>query len=235
MNYDRPELRDLLAGHYVLGHMPARARARFERLLLRRADYARAVTDWEERLAPMLDAAPPKRPPRRVWRRLRRRFRAEAGSRERSPLDLFRSRGMAIAGVAAATFLIAWGLSLLRAPLAPSAPPAPSAYAVITTRQGVAQWVITVRGNRMHMHTVGRVAPPQGKSYQLWMLPGGGAKPVSLGLLPHSGEASEALSTALLSTLRSSRGLAVSIEPRGGSPTGQPTGPVVYTAPIASI
>lgn len=67
------------------------------------------------------------------------------------------------------------------------------------------------------------------------MLPGNGAKPVSLGLLPASGEAGESLSAIMVSVLKLARGLAVSIEPKGGSPTSLPTGPVVYTAPIASI
>ena len=33
MNYNNPELRDVLAGEYVLGTLRGKARARFERLL----------------------------------------------------------------------------------------------------------------------------------------------------------------------------------------------------------
>jgi anti-sigma-K factor RskA len=106
---------------------------------------------------------------------------------------------------------------------------------MISTQQGVAKWVIIVNNQKMHMHTVGQVAPPAGRSYELWILLGSGAKPVSLGVLPASGEASEQLSKTMLAALKSAQGLAVSIEPRGGSPTGQPTGSVVFTASIVNL
>ena len=233
MNYDNPELRTLLAGRYVLGHLSRRARARFERLLLSRPDYEREVTAWEERLAPLAQSVEPVAPRRRVWRRIQRTLRAESARPARKSFGFGRSGmgGLALAGVAVAAFLVVLGLYLSR----PALPPQPSQYAVIATPKGVPHWIITVREHRMHMRSVGQVSVPQGKSYQLWMLPGHGAKPVSLGLLPASGEASEALSPTMLAALKSAHGLAVSIEPAGGSPTGQPTGPVVYTAPIASI
>lgn len=233
MNYDHPELRDLLAGEYVLGHLRGRARARFERLLLGRPDYARAVAGWEEHLAPLAQAVSPIKPPRRIWRRVSRQIHAEAGrGRSRRGLSSwYGNSGFALAGVAATAFLVVLGLYLSRPLVAPML----GQVAVISSTKGSPQWVITVRDKHMHMRAVGQVPPPAGKSYELWMLPGHGAKPVSLGLLPASGKASEALSATMLTALKSATGLAVSVEPAGGSPTGLPTGPVVYTAPIASI
>jgi len=233
MNYDHPELRDLLAGEYVLGQLRGRARDRFERLLLGRPDYARAVAGWEDRLAPLAQAVAPAQPPRRVWRRVSRQVRADAGrlSPRRRLSDWFGNSGFVLAGVAAAAFLVVLGLYLSR----PAMMPTPGQVAVISTTRGSPQWVITVHDKHMQMRAVGRVSPPAGKSYELWMLPGHGAKPISLGLLPAAGRASEALSATMLAALKSADGLAVSVEPAGGSPTGQPTGPVVYTAPIASI
>lgn len=234
MNYDSPELRELLAGHYVLGHMPSRVRARFDRLLLSRPDYAREAAAWEERLSPMLHAVAPQIPPRRVWRRLLRQVKRESPAASRKPwFGRFGAGGLTLAGVTTAAFLAVLGLYLSQPTVTPLA--SPSQYAVISTKQGAPQWVITVSDRTMHMRAVGRAAPPAGKSYELWMLPGGGAKPVSLGLLPASGAASETLTPAMLATLKSAKVLAVSIEPEGGSPTGLPTGPVVYTAPIANI
>ena len=55
---------------------------------------------------------------------------------------------------------------------------------------------------------------------------------MSLGLLPAAGNATLALSTAQLAVLGNTPTLAVSVEPAGGSPTGLPTGPVIYTAPL---
>lgn len=233
MNYDHPELRDLLAGEYVLGQLRGRVRDRFERLLLGRPDYARAVAGWEERLAPLAGAVKPVNPPRRVWRQVVRRIDAEAGAkrRARSLFGGFGGAGFALAGVAAAAFLVVLGLYLSR----PSVAPAPSRVAVISTAKGSPQWVITIRDKHMQMRAVGQVAAPAGKSYELWMLPAHGAKPVSLGLLPATGEVSEPLTSTMLAALKSAHGLAVSVEPEGGSPTGLPTGPVVFTAPIASI
>lgn len=231
MNYNDPELRDLLAGKHVLGFLRGRARARFERLLLTRADYARAVMAWEERLAPLVRFVEPVTPPRRVWRRLARRIKAGNGRVRQPRSGWFGRSGFALAGVAAAAFFVMLGLYLSR----PAPPPMPSQVAVIATDSGVPQWVITVRDTHMHMLTVGQAKPPAGKSYQLWMLPGHGAKPVSLGLLPASGQANEALSVTMLRALKSVSALAVSVEPAGGSPTGLPTGPVVFTAKLGTI
>ena len=68
------------------------------------------------------------------------------------------------------------------------------------------------------------------------MLPANGP-PLSFGLLPVTGgsRAQHQISPALWALLQGSKGLAVSIEPEGGSPTGLPTGPVVYTAAIVEL
>ena len=52
-------------------------------------------------------------------------------------------------------------------------------------------------------------------------LPQGETKPRSLGVLPPSGG-------SLAAPLAPNTQLLVSLEPKGGSPTGQPTGPVLY-------
>jgi anti-sigma-K factor RskA len=73
------------------------------------------------------------------------------------------------------------------------------------------------------------------KAFELWMLPTSG-QPKSLGLMPVSNkETKMVLSPQLLSVLQNSKGLAISIEPKGGSPTGLPTGPVVYQAPLIAF
>ena len=75
---------------------------------------------------------------------------------------------------------------------------------------------------------------PVGKAHELWAPPEGGA-PVSLGLLPKTGEQRRVLTPAQQTALAGAKQIAVSLEPEGGSPTGAPTGPVLLVArPSAS-
>jgi anti-sigma-K factor RskA len=74
-----------------------------------------------------------------------------------------------------------------------------------------------------------------GKAHELWILPApdvNNGNPVSLGLLPTSGEQKLTLTAAQRAALAGAKQLAVSLEPAGGSPTGLPTGPVLHVAPL---
>jgi anti-sigma-K factor RskA len=62
-------------------------------------------------------------------------------------------------------------------------------------------------------------------------LPASG-NPQSLGLIDSTTAARVALSAPAEQALRNIPALAVSLEPRGGSPTGLPTGPVLYSGPV---
>ncbi len=73
-----------------------------------------------------------------------------------------------------------------------------------------------------------------GRSLELWAIPVEG-KPVSLGLIPRDGDGRITLSQTQQQLIRIPVVLAVSLEPQGGSPTGQPTGPVLYQGPLASL
>jgi anti-sigma-K factor RskA len=72
-------------------------------------------------------------------------------------------------------------------------------------------------------------APVQpSRSFELWALPDSGAAPMSLGVLPDAGMQEHSLSVAQQQALAGASKVAVSLEPRGGSPTGAPTGPVLF-------
>jgi anti-sigma-K factor RskA len=68
----------------------------------------------------------------------------------------------------------------------------------------------------------GTIAVPSDRDLELWELDAGETRPRSLGVLPATGR-------QLAAALMPGTQLLVSLEPRGGSPTGQPTGPVVYS------
>ncbi len=72
------------------------------------------------------------------------------------------------------------------------------------------------------LRAVSAVGVPKGRDLQLWSLPDGATVPASLGVLPADGKQVQASPAA-------GGQLLVSLEPAGGSPTGAPTGPVVYS------
>jgi anti-sigma-K factor RskA len=103
--------------------------------------------------------------------------------------------------------------------------------AIFASADGAQLWRVQASQDTttLSMETVGAVTVQPGHSYELWALPQGHA-PVSLGLMPTAGSASETLTEAQRMALRDSRKLAISLEPQGGSPTGVATGPVVHVA-----
>ena len=72
------------------------------------------------------------------------------------------------------------------------------------------------------------------RSLELWAILADG-KPISLGVIPPNGKGKVELSEALKALIGKPIALAVSLEAKGGSPTGKPTGPVLYQGPLASI
>ncbi len=67
---------------------------------------------------------------------------------------------------------------------------------------------------------------------QLWALPQGATAPTSLGLIP----AEQGRLTVTPTTIRPEPGMLIEItlEPPGGSPTGRPTGPVLFIGRLAA-
>jgi anti-sigma-K factor RskA len=165
----------------------------------------------------------PVKPPAHVWAAISRRLNLTT---RQTALRRIRSFALAagvvlVVGVAA---LFYWrGLPAIRA----------TAVATISAKSGEHLWELEVFGNADRL--VARVAKlpprPAGSDYELWALPKGAA-PVSLGVLPAAGASTRTLTEMQKQALASSSQVAVSIEPLGGSPTGQPTGTVLYLAPL---
>ncbi|MDH3438108.1 MAG: anti-sigma factor, partial [Betaproteobacteria bacterium] len=66
-------------------------------------------------------------------------------------------------------------------------------------------------------------------------LPPGKDKPVSLGLITTDVDQVMKLTPELASRIEGAWGIAMSIEPKGGSPSGTPTGPVVMKGPCVKL
>lgn len=232
MNYADAELRERLAAEYALGTLRGPARRRFERLMREDQSLRHLVARWEGRINPLAEWVRPVAPPPRVWDAVARGIGGaqEAGAGERgsllsrlwNSLDLWRGVGMTAA--AATIALIVYVAALHQ-------PAAPSHIAVLSDRNGQPAWIASIDEDSGALRLRPIAVPPTepGKSLELWLLPPVG-DPRSLGLIKATGYAAKM--TYGQATALASGGLAVSLEPQGGSPTGRPTGPVLWSGRV---
>jgi anti-sigma-K factor RskA len=222
MNVNDSALRDRLAAEYVLGTLQGAARRRFERWLDRDAALRGQVAEWEERMSPLGSALPPVEPPADAWRMIEQRI---ASQRKRVNLWYCVEFWRAV-GIVASLAVIALLVYLALAPRQPVV-----AYvAVLTDTAAQPELIISASPARdaLRVHAVAARPAPPGKSLQLWLVPDSQHAPLSLGLVPGEGSRTLEVPVALRQALGATATLAVSIEPAGGSPTGQLTGPVIY-------
>jgi anti-sigma-K factor RskA len=222
------EARQALAAEYVIGTLRGRARARFEEALRADAELAKIVRRWEDELTPLAERVQPIDPPSRVWRAIEARVAPRATPRTSA---FWRPFGLVAGGLA--TVLVAFFLWTSAAPRGAD----PDFVAVLTAPDSVPRVVVS-----MHQPDLlrVRVVKPWGtmdnqrQSLELWaMLPDG--KPRSLGLVVNAmGDTMMHIDPAD-PRVQGARMLAVSMEPMGGSPTGQPTGTVVCSGAIATV
>jgi anti-sigma-K factor RskA len=233
MNLSRPDRvarLDALAASYVLGTMSGRARGRLAYVARTDTAVRSAIRTWEERLAPLAESAPPINPSPQVWKRVALRLGLDANRPlERGPwwTRVGFWRGFAAASFAAAIVLAA---SVLRQPVTPVAQPIVVVLAG-QDRQPALVASVERTSRTMRVKVVGGAPVPADRSLELWMLPQG-APPRSLGVIPSTGVGSVTLPAPPDVALASVPSLAVSLEQRGGSTTGAPQGPVLYTGRV---
>ena len=225
MNYRNPLLQSQLAGQYVIGTLRGRARKRFEGLMAADAALRRTVRETEEQLLPLVRAVPPIEPSSRVWRGIARRVRA---MREVSPWSwggvyLWR---LFAAGFAVAAMVLAVVLVQPRTSLA-VLPPAQMALLQDDAKHVVAVAQVHADGS-VQINTLENLsAKATNRALELWAIPQGGA-PRSLGVIAVNGITEVKRPAAM----QNAAVLAVTLEPPGGSPSGAPTGPVLWTGKL---
>jgi anti-sigma-K factor RskA len=236
MKLTDPERADAVAGEYVLGTLRGQARARFERLARDDRRLSDALRAWEERLLPLAEALHPVAPPSRVWVAILKRIGGHAATRRAKPSLWTRVgwwRGLALASLAAA-------FALAVAVLMPAHERPEGTIVVVLAGQDAKPALIASVDRAGRFLTVKAIAPVAlagDRALELWMLPGTG-NPRSLGLVSAvapAGITRVALRASAEQTLQDIPALAISLEPQGGSPTGLPTGPVLYTGPVQRV
>lgn len=226
------------AAEYVLGTLPADERARFAERMKNDRALRTEVSRLQARFFPLDDLATPTTPRPEVWANIERmafsgatNVAAESAASNvvalRRRVNIWRGSTF-IAGALAAGLAAIVVLDRTAVPELPvggryiavvdSDGREPALIAEVDTAAGI------IRVRSLKAET------PQGKSLELWHVEEG-KQPRSLGILKAGLDAQSIKDTAgPVNGL-----LAVSVEPEGGSPSGAPTGPIVYTGRLIPV
>jgi anti-sigma-K factor RskA len=234
---DKP---DMIAAEYALGLLTGdELRAAAVRAGSDPA-FAEEVARWKGRLAPLhadVEAIPP---PAGVWDRIA----AAIGVREAANDNVTHLQRGLRRWRAAAGAMTALAASLAVVLLSQQSR-APTTAPVAVERNGHAP-MVAMLGDQQAMKVVaswdpdarqlvlavaGDMPADPAHAHQLWVIPQGG-KARSIGIMPASKQMHMRLADALATLLQQGATIAISVEPAGGSPTGNPTGPVVASGAL---
>lgn len=245
-----PELSpdEALAAEWALGLLEGAARRAAEDRRLSDPAFAALCARWAGRLLPISDEVPPVAPSPGHWARIADAIAAAEAAPPARPARSVPAGRLAVLrwwdslalwrGAAAAFLALSLALILTRPPTAGPAPPARPAVLLAATLAGedggplLTAALDSGRGEVV-LAPVGEETL-DGRVPELWLIPADG-RPRSLGVIDLGGARRVQVPPTVIALVADGAVLAVSLEPAGGSPTGQPTGPVVATGRLARI
>jgi anti-sigma-K factor RskA len=218
---------EALAGEYVLGTLDAAERAAVGARRSREPALDAAILAWERRLAPLDEGAPAAEPSVGLFARI------ESAIEGRSAEDparaevielsrrLRRWRAAAFAGgaLAAALAIGLIGQDLLRQEMLRSA--GPSNFVV----------EIDLNSRLLTVRPVAAERQPD-KSYELWMIADKLGAPKSLGVIADQGFTVRPALSGYDPAVVENAVYAMTLEPRGGSPSGKPTSAPLWSGKL---
>ena len=217
-----------LAGEYVLGLLEGAAQLDAERRLASDPTFAGAVEAWRVRFGAFDDTAELQPASDELWRRIEAGVPAVARRAAREPTawtrfwnNLAALRAVAL-GASFATLVLAVGLGFaIRA-----ASQQPVMVAVLLDGNRAGAVVHTFADGRVVLVPIASIDVPPGRALEVWTLPSRERGPVSVGLMNQARTLQ--LSLKDLPPPGPDQLFEITLEPATGSPTGRPTGPVLF-------
>lgn len=233
---------DALAGEYVLGTLTHAERAEAEARIAGELAFARAVAAWERRLGPLAETVADVPPPPGLYDKIRAEIGLGPSTGTASNVVAFATREQAALRRASRWRNVAAGMTALAASLAgvvvwqgyQQSQMATQYVAVLNAGEALPAFLLTV-DTRTHSFIISAMQkPPEPeKSYQLWLVHNDMPAPKSLGVFDGSAMDVMPMETkGPMHDMMMDGTYAVSVEPKGGSPTGLPTGPVVFSGKL---
>jgi anti-sigma-K factor RskA len=254
---DIPDSDDLLAAEYVLGLLDAASRSEAEARLQRDSAFAALVSAWEAYFSPWLEGISAVDAPAGLWPRIRAAlWQHELPTRPAVPAGkpslwdrMSFWRGLAAGGFAVAAASLAALLVTVRSvpepierPSAPTpvvtvptpAPPAAPMTVSMVHDDGSAAYNAVVNPDTGVIVLVPVHMPDDARVPELWLI-GDDGVPKSLGVIARDRAMQVRIPESVRKSAEANAVFAVSLEPEGGSPTGQPTGPVVAKGSLVEL
>lgn len=218
-----------LASEYVLGTLDWEQRQRVTQRMRGEPVLRVAIEEWERRLLPLAELAQPETPSEQLWPRIAKDLTPHEVKRPTAAAphwwhnlydNVHAWRALAASGFAAAAVL---GVMLVN-----DAPVTPSFMAVLVAPQDKTPgWIVqTGKDRNVVLTPLSPLAVPNDKSLQFWTKGDDWTGPVSLGLV----QPGQSLRVALdkLPLTQANQLFEITLEPENGSPTGKPSGPVLF-------
>ncbi len=214
----------VLVAEYALGLLDASEHEAVARRLAEEPRLAEELRLWQSHLSGLDDEFAAATPPAAlagIERRLFGPSTAAAGWWNSLPLW----RGLAGAGLAVALLSVAFGL--LQPPRLDPRILADQLVAALAEQGSGVSFVALFNPATGSIRVTGLSGEAaRGKDFELWAITGSSA-PVSMGVIQALTRSDIKLSSEVTARFGEGTVLAISIEPRGGSPSGAPTGPIV--------
>jgi anti-sigma-K factor RskA len=217
-----------LAGEFALGLLEGEVKAAAERRLAGDPAFAREVTGWQMRFSEFDDTAETRPADDALWRKIEAGLAAPAPRAATLPSPWTRLwsnvaalRATAL-GASLAALLLAVGLGFaIRA-----AQQQPTMVAVLLDGDRPGAVVQAFADGRVVLVPLTPIDVPEGRAIEVWTLPSRERGPVSVGLMDRARTLQ--LSLKDLPAPRPDQLFELTLEPATGSPTGRPTGPVLF-------
>lgn len=256
---DQPNAQlDLIAAQYVLGTLSYSARQRFQSLMQQQPALCQLTYAWERRLNPLASLVEPEIVPTHVWTQIDAKLNQLSvttlhppvvATRTDTKAHLVRAQtprkaandsfwkpwAWASTAIAASLVLLIglkpqWMTDQQPAVVVQATPVASRDIAVLSDDKQQPAWIVRQQGDTLLLSQLHDYRVPSEHDLELWHIDVN-AVPQSLGVLRLS-QGTVVLSIEQSKKLSAQTVLAVSLEPKNGSPTGQPTGSILYSGKV---